>query len=345
MSSLAPASNAPHPGATAADAATVVPPTLHDIYRARQVVNRFLAPTPLLQPPALAERLGCELFVKCENLQPIGAFKVRGGLFLLNELSAAERARGIITASTGNHGQSIAYAAGAFGATATIYVPEQANPLKVAAMERLGAEVVFAGHDFQSSFGAAQDAAAARGATFVHPANEPRLIAGVATYTLEILEAVPDLDLLIIPIGGGSGASGACIAGKAINPRLRVAGVQATGAPAVHESWRRHELLTFEQAETFAEGIATRSAFDLPMGIFWHHLDDIWLVSDAELRRAMLTLLETTGMLAEGAGGAALAAAYAMRHELANLKVAVVLSGGNLTLDALSEALAMEQPW
>lgn len=345
MSSLAPLTSALRHGQAESNPPAMTPPTLHDVYRARQVVNRFLAPTPLLQPPALAERLGCDLFVKCENLQPIGAFKVRGGLYLLDQLLPEERARGVITASTGNHGQSIAYAARAFGATATIYVPERANPLKVAAMRRLGAEVVFAGDDFQSSFDAAREAAAAQGATFVHPANEPRLIAGVATYTLEILEAVPDLDLLIIPIGGGSGASGACLAGKTISPRLRVIGVQATGAPAVHDSWHRHELLTFDQAETFAEGIATRAAYALPMSVFWQHLDDIRLVSDAELRRAMLTFLETTGMLAEGAGAAPLAAAYAMRHELANLKVAVVLSGGNLTLDALSEALAMEQPW
>ena len=156
-------------------------PTLHDVFRARRVVDGFLPPTPLLRPPALAARLGCDLHLKCENLQPIGAFKVRGGIFLLSELSPQERARGVVTASTGNHGQSIAYAARAFDARATIVVPEGANPLKVAAMRRLGAEVLFAGDDFDASFAAAERLAAERGATFVHPANEPRLIAGVAT--------------------------------------------------------------------------------------------------------------------------------------------------------------------
>ena len=320
-------------------------PTLHDVFRARQVLDRLLPRTPLLSPPALAERLGCEVYVKCENLQPIGAFKVRGGLYLLSQLSPEERERGVVTASTGNHGQSIAYAARAFGSRATIYVPEEANPLKVAAMRRLGAEVVFAGEDFDACRVAAEADASARGAYYVHPANEPRLIAGVGTYSLEIMEAVPDLDVLITPVGGGSGLCGACIVGKRINPELRVIGVQAAGAPAVYESWRRRELVALDRADTFAEGVATRVAFELPARILWERVDDIRLVTDAELRRAILTLLETTRLLAEGAGAAAVAAAYGMRCELAGQKVAVVLSGGNLTLDALAEALATERPW
>ena len=320
-------------------------PTLGDVYRARRVVDRLLARTPLLTPPALAARLGCEVHVKCENLQPIGAFKVRGGVNLLSQLSAEERARGVVTASTGNHGQSIAYAAHAFDARATVYVPEGANPNKVAAMRRLGAEVVFAGADFDACRLAAERDAADLGATFVHPANEPRLIAGVATYSLEILEAVPDLDVLIAPVGGGSGLSGACLVGKAINPALRVVGVQARGAPVVYESWQRRELLTMERCDTFAEGMATRVAFELPARILWDRVDDIRLVDDVDLRRAILTLLETTGMLAEGAGAAAVAAAYQMREDLAGKKVAVVLSGGNLTLDELGRALAEERPW
>ena len=331
--------------AASPDAAAVPLPTLHDVFRARRVVDRFLTPTPLLRPPALAARLGCDLHLKCENLQPIGAFKVRGGLFLLSELSPQERARGVVTASTGNHGQSIAYAARAFAARATVVVPEGANPLKVDAIRRLGAEVVFAGHDFDASLQAAQRLAADRGATFVHSANEPRLIAGVATSTLEIVEAVPDLEVLIVPAGGGSGLCGACVAGKAINPNLRVVGVQAAGAPAIHDSWRRRQLVAHDRMETFAEGLATRVAFELPARIIWDRVDDIRLVSDAEMKRAILTLLETTRLLAEGAGAAALAAAYAMRDELAGRKVGVVLSGGNLTLDALADALAAEVPW
>jgi len=319
-------------------------PTLHDVFRARRVVDRFLPRTPLLSPPALADRLGCDVSVKCENLQPIGAFKIRGGLFLLSQLTPEERARGVVTASTGNHGQSIAYAARAFGATATIFMPEVANPLKVAAMERLGAEIRFVGEDFDACREAAEVEAAARGAYYVEPANEPRLIAGVATYTLEILEEVPDLDVLIVPIGGGSGLSGACLVGKSINPRLRVVGVQARGAPAAYEGWRRGEPVALPKADTFAEGMATRVAYSLPLAILRPRLDDFRLVTDAELRRAILTLLETTRLLAEGAGAAALAAAAQMRDELAGRKVGLVLSGGNLTLEALAEALATERP-
>jgi threonine dehydratase len=251
----------------------------------------------------------------------------------------------VITASTGNHGQSIAFAARRFGARATVFVPEEANPRKVAAMRRLGAEVVFAGEDFDACRLAAEDHARAVGATFVHSANDPRLIAGVATYALEILEAVPDLEVLIVPIGAGSGVCGACLVGEALNPALEVIGVQAEGAPVVYESWRRRELLTLDRADTFAEGVATRVAFELPARILWDRVSDIRLVSDAAMRRAILTLLETTGLLAEGAGAAAIAAAFGMRERLVGRKVAVVLSGGNLTLDGLRQALAEEVPW
>jgi threonine dehydratase len=320
-------------------------PKMTDVARAREVIARYLQPTPLLSTPALDALLGFQSFLKCENLQPMGAFKVRGGLFLVSELSADERARGIVTASTGNHGQSIAYAAREFGAPATVWMPDEANPLKVASMRRLGAEVRFAGRDFDESRAEAERDATARGAYLVGPANDWRLIAGVATYTVEMLEAVPDLDVLIVPAGGGSGLSGACLAGKSLSPQLRVIGVQASGAPVIFETWRSGQLQEIDRADTFAEGLATRVAFSLPAQILWQWLDDFRLVTDAEMRRGILTLLETARVLAEGAGAAAFAAAYAMREELAGQKVGIVVSGGNLTLDALAETLAMEHAW
>ena len=320
-------------------------PTMADVTRAREVIAQYLQPTPLLSSPALDARLGFRALLKCENLQPIGAFKVRGGLFLLSDLDPEQRARGIVTASTGNHGQSIAYAAREFGTRATIWMPERANPLKVASMERLGAEIRYHGRDFDECRERAADDAAQRGAFFVTTANDWRLIAGVATYTVEMLEDVPDLDALIVPAGGGSGLSGACLAGKAISPGLRVIGVQAAGAPVVYETWRSGELQAIAQADTFAEGVATRVAFSLPAQILWRRLDDFRLVSDREMRRAILTLLETARVLAEGAGAAALAAAYAMREELAGKQVGIVVSGGNLTLETLAETMEMERPW
>ncbi len=320
-------------------------PTMDDVARAREVVARHLSPTPLLNTPALDERLGFQAYLKCENLQPVGAFKVRGGIFLMSDLTPDERQRGVVTASTGNHGQSIAYAARESGVLATIWVPDEANPLKVASMRQLGAEVRFSGRDFDESRMAAEQDAAERGATFIASANDWRLIAGVATYTVEMLESAPDLDVLIVPAGGGSGLAGACLAGKSLSPGLRVIGVQAAGAPVIYESWRKRELIELDRADTFAEGLATRVAFSLPAQILWRLVDDFQLVTDAEMRRAILTLLETARVLAEGAGAAALAAARNMRDELAGKKVGIVVSGGNLTLDTLAETLAMEQPW
>src|SRR5215204_3414965 len=237
------------------------PPTLQDVFLARKVVNRYLDPTPLLYSEALSNKLGFDLWLKCESLQPIGAFKIRGGIYLISKLSAEQRARGVVSASTGNHGQSIAYAGRLFGARVVICVPENVNPIKAASMERLGAEVVRLGRDFDDARVNAERLQNEQGLLYIHSANEPDLIAGVGTYSLEIIEAVPDLDVLIAPIGAGSGACGAVVAGKGVNPKLRVIGAQASGAPAFHDSWRRNELLSYETMDTFAEGMATRQAF------------------------------------------------------------------------------------
>ncbi len=319
-------------------------PTLHDVFRARRTIAPYFTPTPLIEPWMLAEELGCTVYVKCESMTPIGSFKLRGGINLLANMTAEERARGLVTASTGNHGQSIAYAARLFGSRAIIYGPEGANPDKVRSMRALGAEVVLYGKDIGDFLPEAERRAAADGMRFVHPANEPLLIAGVATYTLEILEAVPDLDVLIVPLGGGSGVSGASTVAKAINPAIRVIGVQAEGAPAVYESWRAGRLLMFDSLHTFAEGLATREAFALPFAMR-AGVDDVVLVSEEEMRQAILLLLRATRLLAEGAGAAATAAAVKLRDELAGKRVAVVLSGGNLTLDTLRHALSDPAPW
>ncbi|MCX7623730.1 MAG: threonine/serine dehydratase [Thermomicrobium sp.] len=316
------------------------PPTFQEILRARAVVQRYLAPTPLVPAPPLSERLGCEVYLKCEQLQPIGAFKVRGGIYLMSKLSPEERARGVVTASTGNHGQSIAYAARLFGVRAIVYAPEGANPLKVAAMRRLGAEVVLTGRDFDEARLACEARAAAEGLRYVHSANEPDLIAGVGTYALEIVESLPDVEAVIVPIGAGSGVCGTGIVMKTVNPVIQVIGVQAAGMPVVYESWRRGQLLELVHGHTFAEGIATRVAFELPLRIIRECVDEIVLVSDEELACAMVELLESR-VVAEGAGAAALAAAYRLRDRLAGKKVVLVVSGGNVTLDTLRWAFTV----
>lgn len=314
-------------------------PTFRDILKAKKNIAPHLPPTPLHHYPALDQVVGTEIWVKHENYQPIGAFKVRGGINLMSQLSPDERARGVIAASTGNHGQSVSYSARLFNVPATIVVPEGANPVKVEAMRSHGAQVLFHGRDFDAAREHCEQLAQERGLRYIHSGNEPLLIAGVATHTLEILEERPDIDVLIVPIGGGSGAAGACIAAKNVNPDIRVIGVQSAAAPAAFRSWQSRSLLT-DKMETFAEGLATRTAFALPQQILWERLDDFVLVSDDAIRRAIVLYLEKCKTLAEGAGAAPLAAALEMCEPLRGKKVALILSGGNITPEQLRQILA-----
>ncbi|MFN8557329.1 MAG: threonine/serine dehydratase [Dehalococcoidia bacterium] len=310
-------------------------PTLRDALRARRVIRRYLAPTPLIRYPAIDQLVGAEVYVKHENHQPIGAFKVRGGVYLMSCLTEEERRRGVIAASTGNHGQSVAYAARLFGVRATIGVPEGANPGKVASMRNLGAEVLFHGADFDAARAYVEDVAAERGYRYIHSGDEPLLIAGVATITLEILEEQPEIDTIIVPVGGGSGAAGAAIVAKTIDPAIRVIGVQSEGAPAAWLTWRERRPVETERVDTFAEGLATRTTFALPRSILRDLLDDFVLVSEAELREAVRQYLARAHTLAEGAGAAPLAAALRLREQIAGRRVALVLSGGNLSPEQL----------
>jgi threonine dehydratase len=314
-------------------------PTFADVLVARQRIAQYLRPTPLYSYPRLQELLGAELFVKHENHQPVGAFKVRGGINLISQLSPAERERGVIAASTGNHGQSIAYAARLFSVPATICVPEGANPVKVSSIRDLGARLVFHGRDFDAAREHCERLAHEQGHRYVHSGNEPLLIAGVATETLEIFEEQPTIDTIVVPVGGGSGAAGACIVAKAINPAISVIGVQSDAAPAAYRSWRERCLVE-DKMETFAEGLATRTAFELPQRILRQWLDEFVLVSDDEIRAAQATMIETTRNLIEAAGAAPLAAALRMRERLASKRVALIASGGNATREQLFEVLA-----
>lgn len=312
-------------------------PTLHDIISARPHVYRFLNPTPLYHYATLSDLVGTDIWVKHENHQPIGAFKVRGGLNLAANLSSEEKEAGLFTASTGNHGQSIAFAARAFNIKATIAVPEGANPGKVAAMRGLGAEVVYHGSDFDSAREWMMEVAKDKNGVFVGPTDEP-LIHGVGTYALEILEELPDVDVIIVPVGAGSGACGSCIVAKSINPNIDVIGVQSAQAPAMQCSWMAGELLTGPM-NTFAEGVATRVPFANTQRIMRRYLDDFVLVDDQEIEAAIRLLLEYTHNLAEGAGAASLAAAISIKERLVGKKVVLVLSGGNLAIGRLPEIL------
>ena len=267
---------------------------------------------------------------KHENHQPVGAFKVRGGVNLVSQLAPADRRRGVSTASTGNHGQSVAYAANLFGVHAVICMPEQANPVKVESMQALGAEVIFHGQDFDEAREHCEKQASEHGYRYIHSGNEPSFIAGVATCTLEILEARPDTEVIVVPIGGGSGAAGACVVAKAIRPSIEVIGVQSEAARAAYRSWQARALVP-DATSTFAEGLATRTAFELPQQILWALLDDFVLVSEDALRTATRLMIEKTRNLVEPAGAASLAAVLGAPERFAGRKVSIVCSGGNIS--------------
>jgi len=314
-------------------------PTFADVLDARRRIAPHLRSTPLFRYEGVDALVGTDVWVKHENHQPVGAFKVRGGVNLVARLSDEERARGVISASTGNHGQSIAFASRVFGVRAIICVPDGANPVKLEAIRGLGAEIVVQGRDFDEAREHCERLAREHGYRYVHSGNEPDLIAGVATETLEILEDEPAIDVIIVPVGGGSGAAGACIAAKAIRAEIEVIGVQSDAAPAAYRSWKEQRLI-HDRMETFAEGLATRVAFELPQQIMWKHLDDFVLVSDDELRAAMVTMLERTRNLVEAAGAASLAAALRLRERLSGKRVALVCSGGNVSPAQLADVLA-----
>jgi threonine dehydratase len=313
-------------------------PTVADVLEARRRIAPHLRPTALYRYPALEGDLGPELWIKHENHQPIGAFKVRGGINLISQLANDERERGVATASTGNHGQSIAYAACLFDVRAIVCVPEGANPVKVASMEALGAEIVVAGHDFDDAREHCERLARAEGYRYIHSGNEPLLISGVATETLEVLEEQPGVDALVVPVGGGSGAAGACIVAKAIRPEVEVLAVQSEDAPAAYRSWKEGGLVE-DRMETSAEGLATRTAFALPQEIMSKWLDDFLLVSEDSLHRATLLMIEKTRNLVEPAGAAAMAAVLSYPQRFAGKRVAIVCSGGNLSPDQLRALL------
>ncbi len=313
-------------------------PTFIDVVRARAVITHYLKPTPLYRYPALDRLLDASVYIKHENYQPIGAFKVRGGINLVSQLSPEERAGGVVTASTGNHGQSIAYAAKLFGVRAIIVVPENANPVKVEAMKGHGAEIVFHGRDFDDAKQRCEALAREKGMRYISSGDEPLLIAGVGTHTLEILEERPEVELVIVPVGGGSGAAGACLAAKAINPAVKVIGVQASAAPAAYLTWKARAW-TESKMETIAEGLATRAPFMLPQQILWDHLDDFLLVEDDEMKKATLLYLEKAKTLVEPAGAASLAAAIKLKDQIRGKTIALILSGGNISPEQLRSIL------
>jgi threonine dehydratase len=314
-------------------------PTYADVVAAAPRVYQHLRPTPLYEWPALSRRLDCRFFLKHENHQPTTAFKVRGGVHLVGRLPEEQQRRGVLGCTTGNHGQSLAYACRLFGVRCVLVVPTVHNPDKIAGMRALGAEVVEHGRDFDEARVFCEDLGRREGLRYVHSANEPDLIAGVGTYALEIFDAVPEPDVLLVPVGLGSGICGAALVAAARRPQTLVIGVQSELAPAVTLSWRAGRPVETDMPRTFAEGMATRVPAEMTLEIMRRHIHEMVLVSDAELRDAIRLLLRLTHNLAEGAGAASTAAAFRLRERLGGKTVVGILSGGNLDLRDLRDIL------
>ncbi|HXT14455.1 MAG TPA: threonine/serine dehydratase [Gemmatimonadaceae bacterium] len=320
------------------------PITLDDARAARERLAPYLVPTPLREYPRLSAIAGADIrvFVKHENHQPTNSFKIRNGLSFMTALDASQRRRGVVAASTGNHGQGIAYGAKLLGSRATICVPAGNNPAKTEEMRALGATVVEEGRDYDEAVEVMMRLASERGMIVAHSTNDPLIIAGAGTMTLEILEQQPELEALVIATGGGSQAVGAITVARELAPHLQVFGVQAAGAPAIHDSWHARRRLTTDRVDTFAEGVATRTTYDLTFPALQAGLADMVTVSDAEIAESLRTIVSVTHNLVEGAGAMGVAALPKLRDRLAGKRVGVVFCGGNIDTAMLRRILSHE---
>jgi threonine dehydratase len=323
------------------------PISLDDVRAARERLAPYLDPTPLRHYPTLDEAIpGLTLFAKHENVQPTGSFKVRNGMATVTALDAAQRRAGIVGATTGNHGLGLSYAGRQLGVPVTICVPVGNNPEKNAALRAWGARVVEEGTDYDDAVAVAQRLVEQQGLTLAHSTNNPHVLAGAGTMSLEIMEQDVEqggaLDVLLIAIGGGSQAVGAITVARALRPELRVIGVQAAGAAAAHDGWHAREPRRTTRAATFAEGVATRATYDLTFPALLEGLADFITVTDAEIADSVRLILGATHHLVEGAGAMGVAAARKLAPRLQGQRVGVIFCGGNMDTAVLRRILNRE---
>ena len=320
------------------------PITFEDVLATRERLAPYLTPTPLRHYPLLDALIGggTSLLVKHENHQPTGSFKVRNGLSFVTGLEPSERERGVVAASTGNHGQGIAYASSLLGVKATICVPVGNNPEKGAAMRSWGATVLEEGRDYDESVQAMYRVARAEGRAVAHSTNDPRVITGAATMSLEMFEQSGGLDAIVVAVGGGSQSVGALTVARQLAPSLKVYGAQCSGASAIHDSWHARKPMRTDRADTFAEGVATRQPYGLTLATLQEGLAGFVTVTDAELAEAIRTILKLTHNLVEGAGALGVAAALKLRDQLRGQRVGVIFSGGNIDTAVLRRILNRE---
>ena len=313
--------------------------SFRSILEARRKIRNLVTKTPTYLSNVFSQRTGAEVYLKLECFQPVGVFKIRGAVNKICSLSSAELERGLVTASSGNHGLAVAYAAKIYGAKAVVVVPENAVKEKVEAIESYGADIVKYGKDYDEAYSKALEIQKEAGTTFVHPFEDPFVVAGQGTVGLELLEDVPDLNAIIVPVGGGGLISGISIAAKTLNPKLRIVGVQSEGAPAVYRSWRAGKIVEVDSVNTVADGLAARKPLDLTFGIIKRYVDTVLLVSEEEIGEAVLALLHNAHILAEPSGAASLAALLFKYHPKPEEKVAVIISGANISIDYLASLL------
>ncbi len=314
--------------------------TAREVLDARQRIGSLVQRTPIETSRTLSRAAGAEIFLKCENLQKTGSFKVRGALNRILRLSAEERARGVVAASAGNHAQGVAYAGGIAGVAVTVVMPETAAITKIEATKGYGAKVLLRGRDYAGAFQEAERIAAEQGTILVHAYDDPDVIAGQGTVGFEILEEVPALDAIVVPVGGGGLVAGITVAARSRIPDIRIIGVQPALASTLLPSLAADRRLEISPALTIADGLATSGLGMLSWGILHGALSRAVTVSEGEIAAAVLLLAERAKMIVEGAAATALAACLGpLREDLAGKRVALVLSGGNIDVNLLDRII------
>ena len=311
--------------------------TLDRIYHASYVLKNVVRRTDLIYAPQINP--DAQIFLKTENLQITGSFKVRGAYYKISQLSQEEKERGVIACSAGNHAQGVALAATKNDIRSLICLPDGAPISKVEAAKRYGAEICLVKGVYDDAYNRAVELQEESGATFIHPFDDPDVIAGQGTIGLELLEQLPDMDAVIVPVGGGGLISGVAFAIKSLNPNCKVYGVQAAGAPSMYNSIRHHQKEILDRVSTIADGIAVKNPGELTYALCEKYVDDIVTVTDDEISTAILALIEQQKLIAEGAGAVSVAAAMFNKVDIAGKKAACLLSGGNIDVTILSRVI------
>jgi threonine dehydratase len=312
---------------------------LADVQKAWDVVRGQVRHTPVKRSSSLSQITGGDFSLKLENFQRTGSFKVRGALNKVHALTSAERKAGVVAASAGNHAQGVAYAASKAGVQSTIFMPEDATLAKVVATKGYGAEVKLVGKDYQEAYEAAVAHQRRSGATFVHAFEDPLVMAGQGTLGLELLQDLPDLDTVLVPIGGGGLIAGVATALKGLKPDIEVIGVQADGASTIAPSLQKGSLVSLDEAKTMADGIAVRKAGEMAFEVIQRRVDSVVTVAESDIAAAILFLLERSKAVVEGAGAVTLAAAMAGKVKLDGKKACAVVSGGNIDMTLVSRII------